>query len=283
MMKGQKGFSLIELMTGLGIFSLLVLIASMLTSWAVYRYFSVRDRILAEATAYQAETSFRDFFGQAMDIGFTVGVVPQDLPPSTGAIHHTAVNVADNSANFLFDQMADTPDWVRIATFYREQSSGMGLNAATAVQGDPRATGVFYRRPSATTSGVIFFDVSSAANSVAAMTPGYNDVFIDRISTFGITKRRHPHHDKTTSIEVLVRIRYHTFAGRRSTWCPRADIAANVGGCNNGAAFRDHERRFNVLLANNLMKGSGFLHSTVNAEERTLGNLYFFRLVNPAR
>lgn len=264
-----------ELVTGLGVFSILVLIASILSTWAVYRYYSVRDRLIAEATAYRAESLFRNTFGQAIDINFTGTTVPASVAGATGVIHGGA-------GGFLFDEMADSADWTRIATFYREQGTALE-NTGVNSQGRPAATTVFYRRPTLVSSGVIFFDLSTLPGQVAATSPDYGDVFVDRVSTFGMEKFRHPNFDKTTNIEVFLRIRYHTFAGRANNWCPQNDIRNGVGGCNNGATIRDFDKRFNIFLAHNLIKAGGVWsqNSAVEGEERAQGNMYFFRTINP--
>lgn len=276
-MKGQKGFTLSELVTSMGVFSILVLIASVLSSWAIYRYYSVRDRLIAEGLAYRAEATFRNVFGQAVDVDYTVGTVPQSLTGRSGVIFHNAV--MGRGRGFMFDRNSITPVWSRIATFYREQGTGIG----TAARSQLMKTAIFYRRPSGTTSGVIFFDLSSPATSNALVSPGYDDFFVDRVSTFGMTKFSHPLHDQTTSVEVLLRFRYHTFAGRGTNWCPQRDIASGAAGCGVQTTWRDLERRFVVVLSDNLLKTSGYRSSAVNTEERTLGNLYLFRIINPLR
>ncbi len=282
-MKGQKGYTLSELVTGLGIFSILILIASVLSSWAISRYYSVRDRLLAESVSYKAETLFRNVYGQAIDVEFDNGIVPATLGGLSGRIHHTSLT-GPTSAEFSFEQLSAASDWTRVSLFYREQATGLTGGATPTAVGDVRRTAVFYREPTATTSGVIFFNLSSPATSSADMQPTYDEAFVERVSAFGITKQRHPFQNKTTSIEVLIRIRYFMYPNGGQNWCPQPDIAAGAGSCALQTAWRDLERRFNVLLANNLIKAEGsFTHSTVLGEERTLGNLYFFRLSLPMR
>lgn len=278
MVRSQRGFTLIEVMTSLGVLSILVLIASVLSMWAVQRFMSVKERLLGEATAYAAEAQFRNAFGQALDVNFTTAAIAAAPAGPIGSVMHTTV--AGTTASFEFDQMADSADWTRIALFYREQSPGLGATAQSS-RGAAIPMTITYRRPTATTSGVIFF-VNGVEGSAAALTPSYNRSFVDRITLFGISKRRHPSYDKTTSVDVHLKIRYHTHFGGGTNWCPQLDTAAGIAGCNQRAAWRDLERRFSVTLRDNFLKAANdFVSSAVSAEERTMGNLYFFRMLNP--
>lgn len=282
-MRNERGFTLSEVVTSLGVFAVLVLIASALSSWAIYRYYSIRDRLIAESMGFQAETIFKNTFGQALDIEFLDSSLPTSVtePSPTGRIYSNI-----GSTGFLFDQMGDSATWQNIAIFYRE--NGTGLRAGTgAVRGAPSPTFVYYRRPSPTTSGVIFFNLSTPPTNGAFISPDYSDLFIDRVSTFGITKYRHAIYDKVTNIEVLLRIRYHMFTGSGRNWCPQRDIQNGAGGCGLMSNWKDLEKRFTVTLKNGLMKPAGMTSPgqpyVVSGDERTLGNLYFFRLVSPMR
>lgn len=279
-MKGQKGFTLAELVSSLGVFSILVLLATVLSSWAIYRYYSVRDRMLAEEMAYRAEVAFKSFFSQAVDVNYSSGSVPQNLGGQTGRIYHNSV--IGSGQGFLFDQRSDSSNWTRVATFYREQSTG--LTGGAAASGSLMKTAIFYREPTPTTSGVIFFDISSPSSSNALVSPDWGDLYVDRVSTFGMTKFTHSIHNKTTSVEVYLKFRYHSFSGSGTNWCPQLDIQSGTSGCGIQTTWRDLEKRFMVVLSNNLMKTQGsYTASAVAAEERTLGGLYFFRLVQPLR
>jgi prepilin-type N-terminal cleavage/methylation domain-containing protein len=294
-MKRQKGFTLSELMVGLGVLSTLVLLASVLTTWAAYRYFSIRDRLSAEAEAYKAEAVFRSVFGSALDIAFndtgsTVNGIPQDLGTHTGQIYANQTKAGTPSRRFFeFDQIADSQTWTRIATFFREGSTGIVgqvsvAGASRKAVGRALPTMVFYHAPSLTKSGAIFFDLSSPNSSTSLVYPDFGDVFIDRVSTFGITKVKHQSFDKVTAIEVHLRLRYHTFAGKSESWCPQLDIGNNTGGCRNGSLSRDIERNFTVTLSNNLIKPQGSYSGMLTTSElRTFGDIYFFKMTSPTR
>ena|GEM_PF-1645012 len=297
-MARQKGFTLIELMVGLGVLSVLILLATVLSTWATYRYFSVRDRLLTETIAYQAENIFRGVFGQAVDVAFTGSFsadgLPEALAGRTGQIYDDGVALTGQPERrrFDFDRISASKPWMRVATFYRENSTGittgLGVKGAGATaKGGSLPTMVFYRSPTVDKSGVIFFDLSSLNNNNALKTPDYGDVFIDRISSFEIVKTRHvnPSFNKTTSIEVNLKFRYHLFAGGKASWCPMEDISSGASGCSNGSVSRDIERHFVVTLGNNLLKaaGSGYFGSVSKEEERVMGDLYFFRMSAPAR
>jgi len=224
-----------------------------------------------------------------MDIQFRAGglneVLPAVLPGQTGMIADRGV-AADGRAGFLYDEMADSANWERIAAFFRESSTGVVGGAIGTARGAPAPTFVSYRAPTATTSGVIFFDLSTLPGLVAVTQASYEDAIIDRVSAFGITKTGHPTYNKVTSIEVFLRLRYHVFGGGTTSWCPALDIQNGVAGCipaGRNVMWRDLEKRFVISLRNNLLRnlGAAMTSSAVNSEERASGNLYFFRTITP--
>ena len=244
-MKNQKGFTLVELVVGAGLVGMIGLILGALIIYSTGRYHEVRERLEAELAAARAENILRYYFSSA--IAF-------DSTAAPGA------NVAGGILDFDWDQIADPgANWSLLATFWREDSTQRG-GAATGggtYGGWPRATAMWYRRPSRTTSGVLFID---GGNSRLAMQPSYNEQgggFIDRLSTLQMTKVAHDRHPSLTAVDIRFTIRYHTSHSNGFNWCPVLDINANASGCGGAgprAAIKDIERSFRILLQNNLLQ-----------------------------
>ena len=271
----NQGFTLAEVLIATGIAGVLVLIVSTISTIGYTQLASMRERITAEENMNRLELLFRQTLGQAVDVSGTdlsIATSPYSVPSWTGGL----------AANFVWDQIGDTPTaWNVIGHFYRE-TGGSGLQTSTDGQGGTlMPTAIFYRRPeSSGTSGVLFFNMGSSAD----MAPNYADPFIDRISYLEMQKNISATYNKVTSVRVRARVRYHDSAIFERTWCPALDITNNVAGCNNGAKFRDLDLEFTIMIRNNLLKAAGTagLTGTTN-EERAMGFLYFFRLISPVK
>lgn len=275
MIRTNKGFTLAELITSTAIASVLVMLIALAVNMISGTFMQKREKMAAEETAARAEVLFKLVFSQAVRLraGVTGGALD-----SGGAI---ASGIGEVRDGIVYDQIADTGSaYTGIAVFLREASPA--LQGVT--YGVPTRTAIWYRRPETTSSGVIFFDMGNVAGN---LSPTYADQFIDRVSYLSITKRTHPVlTDVLTNLDVVLRIRYHAASNGRFNWCPQLDIANAVVGCTVAANWADVERRFSIVLRNNMLRSASStdLSSTaVTTEERILGNLYFFQPVLPTR
>ncbi len=275
MFGNQRGFTLMQVLTGAAMMAIVGLIISGVFQWLNNEFLSVSERLKAETMAARAETLLRQYFAQAVYIQNTGN--PPGAANGPGMIR--AEIPAGNPNQILYDQIADVPTWRTIAVFQREFSVGDAVVPA-AWRADARRTAIFYRGPSATTSGVLFIDDGSAD----PMVPSYADIYIDRLTYLSITKNRHPTFDRVASLDIRMRFRYH-LPGRTRNWCPQLDITNGVAGCTGVQNHREIEASFNILLRNNLLRapGANMASTGSNAEERVLGNLYFFRPYLPVR
>ncbi len=239
-------------------------------SIAQIQYISTRDRIIAETRASEIEIALKSVLSQAVEVSNDTAAGAGNLAALPGRL----------AANFAYNTIAASPVWTTIGVFAREVRAGVG-NAdpvsATAIM----QTAVFYRRPAAATSGVLFIDLGNAAG--AAMVAGYNDLYFDRISSISMTKSRHPTYDRVTSVNFTYTIRYHVGGAQNKNWCPAADMGI-AAGCIANSGWRDLTRSFSVLLRNNLLgtsAQSGNAASAVSRQDRVMGNLHFFQPLIP--
>lgn len=270
----KRGFNLVEIMIATAVSGVLIVIVCSIAVIAFVQTSNLKDRLAAEENLNKIELYFKSTLGQAIDIDATdMGAIvsPFSVPGWTGSL----------VGNFVYDQIADSAQWTTLGYFYREiGGSGNQADATELAGGTLRPTAIFYRRPETNTSGVLFFN----GGDMNLLTPNYSDRYVDRISYLEMQKNVNANYNKVTSVRIRVAVRYHDSTVSFRTWCPVADLAAGTAGCNQDAKYRDLDREFTVVIRNNLMKASGVPGlNGGTAEERTMGNLYFFRLVNPIR
>lgn len=264
----NKGFTLSEIMVAVFMTSVGFLALSTIVFFTFQQFHYLRDRLEAEASAARAESMFKTYLGQAVDVSMS------NLPNNNWNIS-TTNPIGRLRANFVWDRIAASPNnWNTLAVFVRE---GGGNGPTQNYGGTPMKTAMWYRRPSPTTSGVIFLNVGEQGG---AMSPSYGGLYADRITYLAMEKVGTG--NRVTNVRVQIRVRYHRFSRFGTTWCPTQDIVNGTANCNNQVSYFDIERSFNVVLRNNLIKAAGTAGPNGSLrEERTLGHVYFFRTVNP--
>lgn len=283
-MSNQKGFTLSELITGVGVAAIVMLILVSLLFFMNYTYLSKKDRLDAEDAAAKAELLLKMVFSQAVDVDFAGPVLPgAQVAANLGA-------APGQVATGLIDRIP-AAQWIKIAAFQREIQAGAAVN-----HGILSRTAIWFRRPEAPASaGVLFFDMGArlAANTQPAATnmqPSYADDYVPRITYLEIIPQSTNIYGKLASLEFRMRFRYHMKSTAQTTWCPQQNLpggAAPIGACNvPGAQWQDLDRRFTVLLRNNLVRSAANPSRQAVAgglEERILGNLYFFQPLLPGQ
>lgn len=277
-MLNHKGFTLSELITGVAITSVLMLVVASLLFYMNFSYLTKKDRMEAEEAAAKAEFLLKLAFSQAVDIQFAGPALPGAGVPANlaGASGQVARGVIDR---------IPAAQWLKIAAFQREVQGNTALTHGLIAR-----TAIWFRRPEVTSGGVLFLDMGLPRIAINAepapinMQPNYSDDYIPRISHLEIAAQSTNNYAKLASLEFRMRFRYHSKASSATTWCPRANLpggAAPIGACNvAGAQWQDLDRRFTVLLRNNLVRtrlNASRVGTGAGAEERVLGNLYFFQ------
>lgn len=276
MVKRERGFSLMEVVTALGVSGILLLVVTTLSFYSYFQFQNMKTRLEAEIEANRLEYLFKTYLTQAVNISGAVGA---GLTEATGAnFTINDVNATGqwfgppNGAAVIWDQMGDLAgDWVTLGVFVREVGTA-------AAGGELVPTAIWFRKPSAITSGVVFFDDGSNPGNMA---PSYSDQFVSGITRLEFQRRDVA--DALASLRISFTLRYHVKSGASvNGWCPVADINAAVVGCvNANNNFREIEKNFDVVVRNNYRSDTSVDGSAV--EQRTLGRLYFFKVINPAR
>ncbi len=294
-MRTESGYTIASLLISAGSALVLGLKVASLFALVSHKHNQTVDALEAEIVAARAERIFRSYFGDALNFDFNAFNPGAEsfnlatLPANTGAgwLRSGIGGLADG-VNYTSIADFGGANWHTLALFWREDSTAQG---AQGYGGLPRKTAIWFRRPTIATSGMIVIDGGTDPNGAFSgnpMTPDDDDTFIDRVSGLRMVKiRGNPALNKTTAIDITIRIRYHLNHGNEFNWCPVADIPPAGGLCVNAiqnAAVRDIERSFRVYLQNALLTAGGFNENAASdREERTMGSLYFFKQVTPQR
>lgn len=273
--KNNRGMTLVNLITAVGVSGLVLLIIATLSMYVYVQFENTKAQLQAEASANRLEYLFKLYLTQAINISGVTG-----LTEVTGA--NFSVNDATatgrwfgvpNGAAVVWDQMGDlVGNWATLGVFVRE--TGMGTDS------DLQPTAIWYRKPTAATSGVIFFDTGATPGN---MVPDYGDPFVSGITRFEFQRQDIGVPAQLSSLRINFRLRYQRKRGNAGVnWCPTVDITNGVAGCATpGASYREIEKNFDVVLRNNFRSAVGV--NGTPGEVRTLGRLYFFQITNPAR
>ncbi len=273
----MKGFSLVELMTALAVSSIGMVIVGGLLVMVFQQFHATRYKLETETAAARLEMLFRIYFEQAIDVGAGDAAFGDNGIPG---------RVADN---FIFDQIGDiVGDWRVLGMFRREAGGREAITANTL--SDIRATAIWFRKPSPTTSGVIFFGTDPGP----ALTPSYDQQWVDRVTYLEFSNKLVLNSGTAVgatvrSLDVRFRLRYHGKPHANNRWCPVLDITNGVAGCVPAAAvggpqtYTDIERNFKIVFRNNLVKDPGAYGNMADLGEiRALGPIYFFSPILPS-
>lgn len=250
----SRGVTLVELIISMGIVSFVVMVTVVLLIQLNKKKLQIDDRMDSESGLLRAEWILRTYLSQAVNMYGTGNTSLDGYGGPTGRIR-------------LFNGISSTltPAINTVAVFNREAGNrGMGGSAI-------RSTGIFFHKPTATSSGVVFVD---AGANPAAISPDYSDLFIENVVEFETRNFTYHQNDPSRpllSAEIRIVVRYFTTENTSKSWCPKADIAANV--CTQPTNYKDDERIFRVFFRNN------DLNTTArggNLREFAQGFLYFF-------
>ena len=213
-------------------------------------------------------------------LGATFGIqrnlsLAVDIAEATSSLNNS-VQLAGIGRIAAFDgtSMGSTPGGIEtIAIFLRENGGHQ-----TPARSDYIQTGIFYARPTPTTSGVIFIDSAKTGS----LFPKYSGLFFDKVVEFSVGNFEYSTglSPQLTSVEVSITVR-RFLSEKISTWnfCPQTDIDNAVAGCTavDKANFRDVNLKTRVTFSNQIINTSDPRSTASTAPyERTFGNLYLF-------
>ncbi len=255
----SRGLTLHEFIISLSISAVGFIVLSSLAMLGFNEFIFIKAKLETQGEAYRFQYLMTSLFTQGVNVG------GGNLPPAgtEGRVRN----------DFNFSTMGSVGgNWALIAVFNREVG-GLG-NVPSPPQ--YRRTAVWYRAPSPLTSGVVFFDTGGGGG---AMTATYDDAYSSRITEFEMAKELGGT-GRLSGLRVRAVFRYQR-PSSPLMWCPTADRVAGVAGCNPPLLnYQEFTKSFRIVMRNNTQ---GVAPNGGVIEERPLGLLYFFHMLNPAR
>ncbi|HEY1080015.1 MAG TPA: prepilin-type N-terminal cleavage/methylation domain-containing protein [Bdellovibrio sp.] len=262
--RNNHGYTLTEVLVASFLLAITISVASFL---AVSFYKHYQEIILNVDTE---EALLGATFGLQRNLSLAV-----DMAESAVSLNNT-VQPAGAGKIIQFDgrSMGATPGQVEtIAIFLRENGGHQ-----TPPRSDYIQTGIFYARPTPTTSGVIFIDSAKAGN----LSPKYSGLYFDKVVEFSVGNFETSlgSDPKLTSVEISITVR-RFLSEKVGTWnfCPQIDISNGVAGCalTGKATFKDVNLKTRITFSNQIINNSD-PRSVVGGTpyERIFGNLYLF-------
>ncbi len=266
----ERGFTLISLITTLGLASIATLIALSLIQVTQTYAIQSRNEMNALRMSISMEYNLRKY------ISLAVRVVPEGTRGANNRLGE--FNTVDDCTI-----LANCPgtSWREVAFFNRENSTG-GLGTVSELGLAP--TWIWYKGPIHdpanhlnSSPGLLVIDNgSSAINGV----PEASDIFFNALSYFNFNPISTG--TSVSQVQVEARFRYHGIT-RVQSWCPREAILAGTCNYTSGEVpnYLDKEITFNILLVNNILEED--IGDGSNLEVRPLGPIHFFKSINPTR
>lgn len=265
----RAGFTLSEVMIGIGLSAIFAIIASSTIFLALSSNKKTKAREETLGKMYTAASLIEDNLSQATNLVFA----------GAGSINNSSnASTTGNGRMRLFNSLDPAPSGSlsTIAYFIKEsQKSESTLNFS-----DYSAVGIFFQRPNINQSGAIYIDVQNV-NGNADLKPRQSKLFFDGIVEFQVLNIYGPSNGAIVNGDPIsgvdIRIVTRTFSGSDANvqswrWCPESQIAANPN-CR-VPAYIDHERTFHINLRNNDLGIPSVGGAAIRT--RSLGPIHFF-------
>lgn len=268
----RKGFTLVEILVGIGLGSIVMVVAFTLIFFFNENYVMIENKIQTERALIQATYNIQRSLALAVNISDSLGAINPGktlAPTDSGLVRNFNATTLGGNAGTV----------ETVAMFLREK--GGYQVAPTPLKGEYAPTAIFFLHPTPTKSGIIFLDV----NTTGVMTPGYNDVFFERVVEFSVNNFLFSNTPVPilTSVEVSVTMRnFLSPDPNRWLFCPPADVSPTpIGACNlpNMASFKDNNRKVRVTFSNQVIDNTSPSADPSNPSapfERTFGQMYLF-------
>lgn len=263
-MRNNHGYTMTEVLVASFILAITISVASFLAGSFYENYQAIIQNVDTEESLLGAT------FGIQRNLSLVV-----DIEEAASSLNNT-VQTAGIGKIAAFDgsSMGSTPGQIEtIAIFLRENGGHQ-----TPPRSDYIQTGIFYARPTPTTSGVIFIDSAKTGS----LSPKYSGLYFDKVVEFSVGNFQYSTGPtpRLTSIEVSITVRrFLTEDVSLWTFCPKIDITNSVAGCTgaNTVLFKDVNLKTRVTFSNQIINTSDPRNYLNTAPyERTFGNLYLF-------
>lgn len=282
----NSGYSLVELLVGIAISSLVVMLAYVMSQQSFSNYVSLKDKFEREEELMNIELTLKNFFSNAINIQYiNAPINGQDFSSNVGLI--SEYNIDDWTAS-------DSNKIDAVSFFLRDaMNSGLDQISTTTLNAnlDRRylSSAIFFQRPTPTTYGVLY--LHSSSNSAEVLKPSLADVRIGNVVDFQILNiGKVQFFNKTNelidnildgkwmasavTVKIVVRHYLPNLNNQAKKWCPPQFI--NDADCVSNVSFKDIEKVFFFNLRNNILE-RGYTIKQITATGATTTNLPVYR------
>lgn len=259
----SQGYTLIELIIALSLSAVLALVASSaLIAIGGAGAYGRRSAELEASSRFMDEV-LRRYIGSAVHVDWTSGNIG-NIASGRGLIKKFRSG---------FSLSAAAP-FEAIGLFIREAgSAGSSFN-----RGDLRATALYFKNPSPTTSGELKIVTSPHGMGAARLSPSQAQIEFDSIVELELSPGVYnvASGDAVRIMNVRVVTRKFTSEERGDwRWCP-SDRINRQASCRTKAPFRDIEKNFKLVMYNNAIETTLSNSDGSPHRETLLGNIYFY-------
>lgn len=240
---GAKGMTIIELMIGAGMTSVVVLGLVVYISMAYEYFISVAEQARAIDSGMKAAYMITSTLSQAVNLRYET-----TIPIPTSADFGRIINY---DSNIYFSGAVDVKT---VAIFERDARTSFDMSASKRAL----PTGIFFQVPRAQKMGVLYIALGQAAG--AAISPSYSEIFFDHIVEFQTTQIENgtgvalANGDGVVAVEFRIVVRNFWDTDRlKWRWCPSAQMGVS---CPVLASYKDNEKIFRVVLRDNVVAGA---------------------------
>jgi type II secretory pathway pseudopilin PulG len=259
----KNGFTLVETLFGIALAGVTLLVAFVLMHQFYRGYIEIQEKLETEKALTMAFSILQRQLTLAVNV-----------ERSTTSLN--SVSIAANAPGKILEyngtSMAGVGGQIDTIALFVKENGGFQTPPSTSYA----PVGIFYRRPTPTTSGVLFIDGST----LVSKTPSYSQPFFSSIVELTTSNFDFAPGGALTSMEFSITMRKFLESDtRRWVFCPQVDIDNNVGGCvvPGAVSFRDATRTMKVTFSNQILRTTTARNLNSNSPfERVFGSLYLF-------
>lgn len=239
--KNKKGMSLIELLVGTGMFAIVIIIGLGILELT-------QNQFQVTKTTMSVDTNVVSFLNTLSTMArLGVKISDADLNPSQ-------LNSADGLGyfrkSFQYSKMSDSNGDVQVLAYFLRESMTSSPNDSSNIS-TWRPTALFFKPPTATTSGKLYLTLGAQTQGTALLTPKESDVVLDGITEISFSQAKSINGKlKSIKLNLSYRVPIGINATQIKMWCPHSDVQSNTQGCS-AHAGKDVHREIVLFFSNN--------------------------------
>ncbi|WP_413289562.1 type II secretion system protein J [Bdellovibrio sp. HCB337] len=264
---GQQGFSLVELLLGVALISILLYGIGSLMTMASSQSESLSNRIQSEAEVNEMSFYLKHILSMGVNVEYAGNNNINGLSGTGGNSNTGWIRAYDFTTLFNPATTASSVD--TIGFFLRDNLASDYVGAPPAVAARFFPTGVFFQRPTPRTYGILYFDLGRPQSAgTVAVSPSLDDLWFGSIVDLKVLEPEINRFDvnfpdtnpaamtrqRLSSITVKLTVREYLprdNGPRDFRWCPPTAMTATE--CRTTTPYKDVERVVRIVFRNNVL------------------------------